>query len=435
MIEYLVILFQLLVFVLFSYFPINSSTSKYFLSSSKNLSLINYFIINLSLLMSILLIASFTKFGLENVFITLLIIYALLFLVSFKDILRINYKDNYLVITIFIIINFALFLDLARDLQLNWDALTLWKIKANHFYLGNNYFDPTYYPHAYFSHPQYPHLGTYIWSFFWKNALLDYEYLGRCFQTYLYVVSLFVLTMSFRFQSFSKIFLVLVVLIILSYDPDLRGYQDIYIFSLIIFYGFFIYEKFRLKTNLNNFIILIPLILPWIKNEGIFYSIFLLIIYFVVEKSNLKRLFFPLIILSTIFLQLYLNIFYFDLNTLFQFEIKSSNILNDEGFTTLLNKFVKILFYSSHGFFKHPILILDAFIIFISLYYLKFSKINFPYYLFLFLFIVFILSIYVFTPNDLKWHLQSSIDRLLLHTSGIYVFLLANLNYKKIIKI
>ena len=104
MIEYLVIVFQLLVFVLFSYFPINSSTSKYFLSSSKNLSLINFFIINLSLLMSILLIASFTKFGLENVFITLLIIYALLFLVSFKDILRINYKDNYLVIIIFIII-------------------------------------------------------------------------------------------------------------------------------------------------------------------------------------------------------------------------------------------------------------------------------------------------------------------------------------------
>ena len=435
MIEYLTILFQLFIFIFFSYFPINSTTSKYFSSSSKNLSLINYFIINLSILMTILLIVSFTKFGLENVFFSLLIFYTLLFFISFKDILKNNYKDNFLIILIFVIINFALFLDIARDLQLNWDALTLWKLKANHFYIGNNYFDPTYYPDAYFPHPQYPHLGTYIWAFFWKNAILDYEYLGRTFQTYLYVVSLFVLTMSFRFQSNLKIFLALVVLVILSYDPDLRGYQDIYIFSLIIFFGFFIYEKFRLNTNLNSFIILIPLILPWIKNEGIFYSIFLLIIYFVVEKNNFKKFLFPLVILLTIFLQLYLNISYFNLNTLFQFEIKSSNILNDQGLTLLINKFVKILFYSSHAFFKHPILILDVFIICISFYYLKLDRSIIPFYLFLILCISFIFGIYVFTPNDIKWHLQSSVDRLLLQTSGIYIYLLVILSDKKIIKI
>ena len=97
----------------------------------------------------------------------------------------------------FVLINFALFVDVARDLQLNWDALTLWKLKANHFYVGNNYFDPTYYPDTYFAHPQYPHLGTYIWAFFWKNSVLDYEYLGRTFQIYLYVVSLFVFSVVF----------------------------------------------------------------------------------------------------------------------------------------------------------------------------------------------------------------------------------------------
>lgn len=435
MTEYFAILFQLIVFIFFSYFPINSSTSKYFINSLKNLSLINYFIINLSLLMIILLIASFTKFGLENIFISLLIIYTLLFLFSFKDILRINYKDNLPIITTFVIINFALFLDLARDLQLNWDALTLWKIKANHFYIGNNYFDLTYYTNTYFPHPQYPHLGTYIWAFFWKNSILEYEYLGRTFQTYLYVLSLFILTTCFRFQKFSKFFLVLVALIILSYDQDLRGYQDIFIFSLIIFYGFFIFEKFRLNTNLSSFIIFVPLILPWIKNEGIFYSIFLLIIYFVVEKNTLRRFIFPIIVILTIFLQLYLNIFYFNLNTLFQFEIKSSNIMNDQGLILLLNKFSKILFYSSHAFFKHPILILDIFIIMMSLYYLKINRIVLPYYLFLFLCVSFIFGVYVFTPNDIKWHLQSSVDRLLLQTSGIYIYLLAILNDKKFIKI
>ena len=58
---------------------------------------------------------------------------------------------------------------------------------------------------------------------------------------------------------------------------------------------------------------------------------------------------------------------YFNLNTLFQFEIKSSNILNDQGFTLLINKFIKILFYSSHAFFKHPILILDALLLYFFL--------------------------------------------------------------------
>ena len=81
------------------------------------------------------MIVSFTKFGLENVFFSLLIFYTLLFFISFKDILKNNYKDNFLIILIFVIINFALFLDIARDLQLNWDALTLWKLKANHFYI------------------------------------------------------------------------------------------------------------------------------------------------------------------------------------------------------------------------------------------------------------------------------------------------------------
>ena len=56
-------------------------------------------------------------------------------------------------------------------------------------------------------------------------------------------------------------------------------------------------------------------------------------------------------------------------------------------------------------------------------------------YLFLVLCIFFIVGIYVLTPNDIKWHLQSSVDRLLLQTSGMYIYLLVILNDKKLIKI
>ena len=78
---------------------------------------------------------------------------------------------------------------------------------------------------------------------------------------------------------------------------------------------------------------------------------------------------------------------------------------------------------------------LDAFIIFISFYYLKLNNSVIPFYLFLVLCISFIIGIYVLTPNDIKWHLQSSVDRLLLQTSGIYIYLLVILNDKKLIKI
>ena len=205
-VEYLAILSQLTIFVFFSYFPINSSTSKYFLSSSKNLSTINYFIINLSILMTILLAASFTRFGLDKVFIILLIFYILLFLISFKDILTKNYKDNFLIILIFIIINFALFADIARDLQLNWDALTRWKLKANYFYNGNNYFDIT--KDVDFPHPQYPHLGT-IFGLFLEECNFIMNIWAELFKP-IYTLFLCLFSGIFWVQSNSKIFILVI---------------------------------------------------------------------------------------------------------------------------------------------------------------------------------------------------------------------------------
>ena len=431
MIEYFSIFSQLVVFIFFSYFPVNKTTSKYLTTSSKDLSAIHYFVINMPILMFILLLFSFTEISLENAFIIILSTYSILFFLSLKEIYNYVKYKNFLIVVLFLLINFALFIDIARDLELSWDGLTTWKLRANDFYLGSNYFNKT----TDVVLPQYPHLGTYMWAFFWKNSFLEYEYFGRLFQAYLYVLSFFAISSCFENINFLKKKLIIVLLILFTYQPDLRGLQDIYIFSLLILFGFFIHQKLKLNSEINSFAILILIILPWIKSEGIFYSIFLTIIYLVIEKKLIKKYFFSVIIFALIIFQLGMNYFYFDLRSLFQFEIDMTNIASDNSILLFFTKIINILFYSAQASFRNPIIIIDLLVIIMCFYYSKFEKNNIPYLLFLFLNISFIFAIYVISPDELKWHLQTSIDRLLLQTSGIYMYLLVFLNNKKYIKI
>lgn len=430
MIEYLNITLQLTVLIFFSFFPVNNFTANYFLLSFKNLKLINYFIINNLLLIVFLLIMSFTKIEMIITFYSILTFYLILFVLSIKNLSKYLIKDNLLIVIIFLLVNFALFFDVARDLHLAWDALELWKVKANNFYLGSNYFDVNE-----VKYPQYPHLGTYIWAFFWKSSLLDIEYFGRLHQTYIYVLSLFAISLSFKCNNILKNFFIIILLIVLTYNPSLRGYQDIYIFSLISFFGYFIYQKIRFNKKINDFIILIPIILPWIKNEGIFYTIFLMFIYCILQKDLFKRFVFSFLVIFLILAQFYMNIYYFNLNNIFQVDIDLSNITNDQGFLFIVQKIYKIFFYSAHAFFKNPILIIDLLIIIACFYLTKFHKDNLPFFTFLAFNIAFIFAIYLLTPADIKWHLQTSIDRLLLQTSALYIYMLAILKDKKFFKI
>ena len=364
-------------------------------------------------------------------FIFILTIYAFIATFCIRDLYKYLNLKFFFISAVFLLINFALFLDIARDLHLGWDALTLWKLKANNFYLGRNFFDFIEVPF-----PQYPHLGTYIWAFFWKNSFLDIEYYGRLYSVYLYVLSLFAVSFCFENKNYLINFFIVILLVIFSYNGFIKGYQDIYIFSLITFFGFFIYQKIKLNIDINNYVLLIPVILPWIKNEGAFYAIFLIIVYAILQKNLLKRYFFSFIIISLIIFQFYLSLFYHNLNSLFQFEINISNLLyKDQNFFSLFEKLWKILFYSLHGFFKHPILLVDLLIISAAIYFSSINKENFPFFIFLVLNIFFILSIYLLTPSDLKWHLQTSVDRLMLQTSGIYIYLFALLKDRKYIHI
>ena len=81
----------------------------------------------------------------------------------------------------------------------------------------------------------YPHFGTFLWGFFWKNSLLQYEYSGRLIYAFLFVLSIFSICDLIKNKNNLKI-ITITGLILVCFDNFLfKGYQEILIFSFLIF--------------------------------------------------------------------------------------------------------------------------------------------------------------------------------------------------------
>ena len=116
------------------------------------------------------------------------------------------------------------------------------------------------------------------------------------------------------------------------------------------------------KNNLIFYItyLLAGILLPWIKTEGLVYSLFLIIIVFVYElefnknKKNYLKYLFSLLIIFSLLIRIGVNSVILDESNLFQ-----SNLENfiKSGFTlnVILTKIYYILFYTINSFFKYPI--------------------------------------------------------------------------------
>ena len=112
------------------------------------------------------------------------------------------------------------------------------------------------------------------------------------------------------------------------------------------------------------------------------------------------------------------------MESLYQFSFNTVLLLfKNFDISNLLIKISYIFLYLFHGFIKYPITILYLLGIFFVIMY---KKISYQNKIFLFFFIMqffFIFGIYILTNQDLVWHLQTSIKRLVLQTSGFYLFI------------
>jgi hypothetical protein len=431
MTEIIQVFTHLILFIFLSSFPVNKIvTPSIYVQADK--SLFNVFFLNIIFFLTILLFASFFHVNLKNLFIILIFFYLFLFFLNFSKIIYNIKKIKLELIAIFFLVNLFYFFNIAYNLKLGWDGLG-WITKANNFYLGKNYFELSD------VYAQYPQLGGYLWAFFWKNSFIDKEYLGRLYYAFLYFTSLFVLVSSFKNLEFLKKVIFLFLLLIFSYDSSLEGYQEYFIFSLLIFCG-----KLILLLNYNKdkiylyiFLILATCLLPWIKNEGYFYSIFISFLFFLSKQDQQKKIIFISIVIFNILLQISFIKLIFKLDATLQFSLVNQVydlLFNNIQLLSFAKKISIIMLYAFHGLLKYPIALLNVFSFILLIKYRNFLPEYKIFIYFLILNIFFIFSIYILTPHDLIWHLQTSIKRLILQTSGFYFFIFIALYNKKILK-
>ena len=168
MIEIFAITFQFFILHLFFSTPFNLNNYK-----KLNLQLsLNYFDIifcNIILQIFIVLIISFLKINLFFYFLMVLIISLI---TNFSFLRKKLFQSVNIYTIIFPIVCLSIFFEIAHHAILDWDGLEHWFWKVNSFYQNQGIENIKNLPL-----PQYPHLGSYLWSFFWKNSLFNYEYI------------------------------------------------------------------------------------------------------------------------------------------------------------------------------------------------------------------------------------------------------------------
>ncbi len=439
MTENLNIFLQLLVFVAFFSFPINNQNSRFFFKGFKSNSLYQNLSINIFIHLNLFLLISFLKIDSQKYFIAIITLGSLLLITDLiKKIKKKEFNtDKFFFLIIFLFLIFSIFFDVSENLKLEWDALSHWIYKTKSFY--NNYGIKNL---GKVSFHEYPHLGTYIWAFFWKNSFLQLEYYGRLFFCFFYVVSIFTLINNiFKNENFFIKLLVVISIILLTYDIFLfSGYQGYLIFSILVlfsnFYFMLLNKNYSKKVNFIFLLLLIfglhPII--WFKDEGIFYFLIVSISApFFINISFKKKIFlvsytflFPLI---QFFLQKnIIGIYGFQADII---HTSLSNLLNLE---ILFSKLFLITKYILISFVKYKLWIINLISLFlIYFFYKKLFYYLKPWTLMLFFNFGLLYAIYLHTPFDLEFLLKVTLDRLLFQTSGLYL-IFPLLLIKKIIK-
>lgn len=427
--EFFISLFMCGFILVFFMFPLN----KYLLNkitNSQNFNNSDAFSVNIIIHSFIFLIFSFYNINKELVALLVVILSIIINLVLFK---KNFYKNTILITGIFLIFFISYCINITSFAALEWDGLASWFYKTKIFYQNGNIEDINKVPFSF-----YPHLGPYIWSFFWKFSQHQYEYVGRFFYVLIFLLSSLSIASKIKNEQIKIIFYICIILF-LTETTLFGGYQEYFIYSLItIFSNFFFFFDKEFKNNKIKFSFLYLIILnvlPWIKDEGLVGALILLFIILFSNKYKKLELFIFVLILTLGLL------FSWNLeqnlkgNLEWQFKLDFQNFLEIfSDFNFMFNTFVSLLIEITKCFIRYPIwlgILLAAFVLNINnkihkLKYIKLLSVTF-----LLQIVIFFIG-YIFLINDSSssveiWHLQTSTYRLMLQISGLYSVLLINL--------
>ena len=426
MIEIFAIFLTLLSLTLFFNFPLN-----YFLLN--NISKIRFthnesFLINIVLNANILLLLSFFQINLNQVFFVFIFGSIFFFIKFFKEYLELINRNIFTILS-FIIIFYSISIVLLKKAFLEWDGLAHWFFKSSVYFQGGTYEDLVGLPFDY-----YPHLGTYIWAFFWKNSLLQIEYYGRLFYVFIFIIAIFTLRhkLTKKFSEFNKDVIIFILILLSSNIFLFGGYQEYFLFFIFFTFSHFFLKFFYVKKVdfyffPEIFLILTSFCIMWIKQEGFFYYIILNFIFLIHSQISYKKKLIYLFIVTTLIILFYTikNHYFGDLRF-------NESFINEETYKNLEIQYLfeKILIITKYfliSFFKYPIwiVILISFFI-LSNKYSLFDKTKFVF-MYMMLTFSFIFAIFLNTPDDIAWLTPLTLNRIVFATSGFLIFLIIDL--------
>ena len=423
MIESLQIIIAFFCFAILTIVPFNIFNSKKIFHTNYNILDLASF--NLIINCTVLLFFSILPITLKDYnlffYIVLVTIFFYSYVLKSKNIN--NFKDYYLQLILFFLVFFIVSIDVASKLYLGWDAKYFYYIKALFFVEGQNFYDLNKFEHIY-----HPHLGSFLWAFYWELLPSKLEYMGRLFYVFIACFSIFyVCHKDLKYSLMSNIIFVSLMFLFYKYER-FSGLQEILIFSFLV-----ITSKFYAKIlNINNkyfiiFSILLCNLILWSKAEGIIYAIIMIMLLNLNNKIFFKE-------------KIYINLsflFLFFLKYLI-YEISNNVMLEKTGHPYSINYFLDLnyqfiiyklkfimpylaYYILNNIFFISGILILlilnfqkkkDAYIKIINFYFI--------------LNIMFIISAYLFRDMEIEYSIKTTMERIIFTSSGFYVFLIIN---------
>ncbi len=423
--EIINIILSFFIFLIFLYAPLNTSKSKIFkIGSTYQIGVANL-IINLNFLIIISLLPFKLNSYLPFYFTTLL-------LVSIFNLLKKEkiFEFNKLIFSLFFVLFFIISLDIAIKLNLGWDAKWFWYIKSLYFFQNYNFGYLSQYEFNSF----HPHFGSYLWAFFRELSLNKFEYNGRIFYVFLYLLSLLFLIDKFQ-KNKIKNFIIIFLLLLITYNYKIfSGLQEVLIFSILLIITKLIYEFINQKKNIYLlFIILCMNLILWIKAEGIAYFMIILVgLNFIKNFEFKKRLF---LIFSSISLILFKILIYKHFKISINDQPYFIEYILNLDFQTIMFKLKNIIIYGTFYSLKNIIFFIIPIVFLINLKVLFKDEFNKIIFILFILNIGFILSAYMFREMEIIYALRTTMDRIIFTSSGLYIFYLVNfLNSKNYFK-
>ena len=297
MIEILNIIFTLIVFSILSFF--SSIFLVNFSSNKKKIDILDISGSSFIIFLNIILIFSLINPNKELLFYFCILISVLSIFILIKNSFNLDNKMLYSFLLLFVLL---VSIDISNNFEYTWDTKKYYLHKTTAFY--QNFFINDFVKKI-----EYPHFGSYVWAFFWKNNLINSEYTGRLIYGYIYVLSIFYFINSFNCEKYLKI-LVSIFLILITYKTILfDGRPDILMFAYFLFISKHLNEIFhKNKFTLLNifFVILLLNLIIWTKSEGIAYVILIGSTLLIFAKGALNK---KMIFLSLIFAVIFIKYF------------------------------------------------------------------------------------------------------------------------------